>query len=150
MDEYDRWKTTDPADEPADDGWPDPADFHRGELALDADDPHTSSRGSTVSKLNPPAFPRPAFYPDDPADHMEPGERMEWSHGAQAGMELRDYFAAHALGGYLAIHCTEGEDYPAPKTVAAACYGYADALLAERNKPPVLKATTPPADEPAD
>lgn len=49
-----------------------------------------------------------------------------------AGMSLRDYFAAAALGGFLAdpdVNCT-------PRDAAAAAYRYADALLAARKTPP--------------
>ncbi len=47
------------------------------------------------------------------------------------GMTLRDYFAAKALNGWLASEdrITLTED-----AVADVCYGYADAMIRERNK----------------
>lgn len=48
-----------------------------------------------------------------------------------AGIDLRDYFAAHALSGYCAVE--EGWDQPADE-VARAAYTIADAMLAERSK----------------
>lgn len=46
-------------------------------------------------------------------------------------MTLRDYFAAKALNGWLASEdrITLTED-----AVADVCYGYADAMIRERNK----------------
>jgi hypothetical protein len=76
-----------------------------------------------------PAFPSdPAFYGDK----------------AGPGMSLRDYFAAAALQGWLAGPCdghTMDEYADEPEAfaehqaeVARACYAYADAMLAERDK----------------
>lgn len=60
------------------------------------------------------------------------------------GMSLRDYFAAAALQGLLAT----GDIIPGGKTIgedmASAAYGYADALLVERDRtdftPPDVRA----------
>ena len=46
-----------------------------------------------------PAFPRPGYYPDDPADRLEPAERQDHSNSPQTGLSLRDYFAGQALAG---------------------------------------------------
>ena len=50
---------------------------------------------------------------------------------AESGMTLRDYFAAKALTGIL----SGGERMPTPPIAARLAYEYADAVLAERNKP---------------
>jgi hypothetical protein len=52
----------------------------------------------------------------------------------QTGMDLRDYFAANALQGYLAAHA--GEDTPIPLAVNAAksCYIFADAMMKAREE----------------
>lgn len=79
------------------------------------------------------AFPRPAFYPDDPADHMEPGERMSWSHGEQDGMTLRDWFAGKALVGFLSFEGSATQQAE-PEYAAEWAYRCADAMLAQRNR----------------
>ena len=53
---------------------------------------------------------------------------------ARGGMSLRDYFAAQALAAYLAGRNLDQRDTNKENT-AAACYGYADAMIDERNKP---------------
>ena len=52
------------------------------------------------------------------------------------GMTLRDYFAAQALNGYLAgRNCDrDAASRFCVDPVAAACYAYADAMLAAREK----------------
>lgn len=53
------------------------------------------------------------------------------------GMTLRDYFAGQALAGWMVD--TGGADLSQPNVHAAAatnCYGFADAMLAERAKEP--------------
>lgn len=98
-----------------------------------------------MSHLNPPAFPRSAFYPDDPADHLEPGERLAWSHSPQAGMTLLDWFAGQALGGYLAAHSADGQALPGDSAAAKCCYEYAAAMLAERARLAARVQTPAPA-----
>jgi hypothetical protein len=69
-----------------------------------------------------PAFPQQL--PDAALERGTPG-----MYGA-AGMTLRDYFAATALQGQLA--CMVNQD---PETRAKEAYRFADAMIAERNKP---------------
>lgn len=55
-----------------------------------------------------------------------------------AGMTLRDYFAGQALQGELAYYNpNEGDAHTNanPRSVADACYAYADAMLVAREKP---------------
>lgn len=58
--------------------------------------------------------------------------------GAQAGMSLRDYFAAKAMQGMLSgrgqIANEKGVLLKLPSEFAAEAYAIADAMLAERNK----------------
>ena len=49
-----------------------------------------------------------------------------------SGMSLRDYFAASALQGLMANNRLEAKG--AEKNIPEICYGFADAMLAERNK----------------
>jgi hypothetical protein len=60
---------------------------------------------------NPPAFPRPGYYPptsrDDDIEHLR--EMLPTVTEPQDGLTLRDYFAAVALQGILA---GAGEDQP--------------------------------------
>lgn len=67
-----------------------------------------------------------------------PGERVVYRAGYAtketepvAGMTLRDYVAAKALGGILADPASSTTSV---ERVAAASYEYADAMLAERSK----------------
>jgi len=47
---------------------------------------------------------------------------------------LRDWFAGHALAGYLAMHADpEIDELPPGGRVARRCYDLADAMLAERD-----------------
>ena len=46
--------------------------------------------------------------------------------------DLRDRFAAHALAGYLAAFSGPDVSMPDPVSAAVAAYGYAEAMLAER------------------
>ncbi len=49
------------------------------------------------------------------------------------GMTLRDYFAGQALGGQLAFSPSDPfKKYHQPEEVAAACYRFADAMIAAR------------------
>ncbi|WP_028752718.1 hypothetical protein [Rhizobium leucaenae] len=51
------------------------------------------------------------------------------------GMSLRDYFAGQALSGQLSFSPHDSFDkYHQPDEVAAACYRFADAMLAARKK----------------
>jgi hypothetical protein len=63
--------------------------------------------------------------------------------GYTDGMTLRDYFAAHALAGYLAAHAADGQAFPMDLDAARHCYGYADAMLRERQR---VRPTVAPAD----
>ena len=73
-------------------------------------------------------------------DKQQPGETL--THVPQ--MTLRDWFASQALQGWLSGPCQGDElddvvDEPRvfvehQSAVAKACYGYADAMLAERAK----------------
>ena len=52
---------------------------------------------------------------------------------SQPGMTLRDYFAGQALAGQLAFSPSDPfKKYHQPEDVAAACYRFADAMIAER------------------
>lgn len=74
-----------------------------------------------------PAFP-------DQGQRINPDGR--WAQDYSPGMSLRDYFAGQALAGILgngfarAQFARVGMDSPAG--VAAACYAFADAMLAHR------------------
>jgi hypothetical protein len=76
-----------------------------------------------------PAFSRPGSNWQD--------DGYEYSFGSTYGMSLRDYFAGQALMGFIA------NPLPGPTTTfeevvkvgAQLAYGYADAMLAEREKP---------------
>lgn len=50
------------------------------------------------------------------------------------GMSLRDYFAAHALAGYVAAHADPNVTIPGRVDAAQAAYEFADAMLAERGR----------------
>lgn len=71
-------------------------------------------------KTGGPAFPRPA------------GDYSGTKHGngAQSGMSLRDYFAAHALAG-LCANERWNATYQVEK-VASSAYAMADAMLRNR------------------
>ena len=47
------------------------------------------------------------------------------------GMMLRDWFAGHAMAGYLAAHSGDAR-LPSAKTAAKEAYEYADAMIAAR------------------
>lgn len=75
-----------------------------------------------------PAFPRP-FSKDE--THIQ-------AHPSQEGMELRDYFAAQAIVlfslGDKEIKRLENGERLDHRSVAACCYGLADAMMEERLK----------------
>jgi hypothetical protein len=77
---------------------------------------------------NPPAFPRPIASVSE-EQVIRDGITSE----AQEGMELRDYFAAHALTGLLAFSPCECRQSP-PETAAKEAYEMADAMLAARER----------------
>jgi len=56
---------------------------------------------------------------------MEPDVKVPYN----GGMTLRDYFAAAALTGILAVASSDRQ-----AAIAAECYDLADAMLAERQK----------------
>ena len=53
----------------------------------------------------------------------------DYSHGGEAGMTLRDYFAAKAMQGLLSTGTTNDAD-----TIAEWSYIYADAMLEAREE----------------
>ena len=64
------------------------------------------------------------------------GEGYNSSHYTQKGMTLRDYFAGQALIGIVASgsfrDLTDSGDDSPHETIASYAYGYADAMLSER------------------
>lgn len=54
--------------------------------------------------------------------------------GNSPGLSIRDWFAGQALVGYLAAH-TGDQRFPEKAWVVEKCYGFADAMLAERDRP---------------
>ena len=74
-----------------------------------------------------PAFPNTHVFPSYDGDSILPG----WK--ATGGMTLRDYFAAKAM---QVIMPTFIVNHPqTPEIVAKLSYGYADAMIKEREKP---------------
>ena len=67
----------------------------------------------------------PRAFPGGLAEGMEPDVKMPYN----GGMTLRDYFAAAALTGILAVASSDRQ-----AAIAAECYDLADAMLAERQK----------------
>lgn len=61
----------------------------------------------------------------------EPAFPVAHTYLVQSGMTLRDYFAAQALQGILAVHASPDTD---KWLVAADCYQYADMLLKARSR----------------
>lgn len=59
-----------------------------------------------------------------------PNPRWEGWGSPQEGMTLRDYFAAKAMQGFAAAAL----ELPTIQDMAACAYGWADAMLQERNK----------------
>ncbi len=71
-----------------------------------------------------PAFPIPVV-----SQNQATGETSIWQ--TEGGMTLRDYFAGQALIGMVSrAYRADGES----GIVAASCYKFADAMLAERSK----------------
>ena len=78
---------------------------------------------STPINQGGPAFPRPESRGTSGAITL---------HG-QNGMTLRDYFAGQALAGAVGFSPSDPfRRYHQPEDVAAACYRFADAMLAAR------------------
>ena len=73
-----------------------------------------------------PAFPRP--FSDTGERH---GQRYE---AAQAGLSLRDYFAAAALPAVIAARVANQVEDLVQDSIAEECYELADALLAARER----------------
>ena len=71
-----------------------------------------------------PAFPLSA--------HPEHGYGPSAS--VNSGMTLRDWFAGAALGEWVKAHIDGSVDDLCKRQIAVECYGYADAMLAEREK----------------
>jgi hypothetical protein len=62
-----------------------------------------------------------------------PYGQKNFTERSSEGMTLRDYFAGQALIGQLAFSPPDPfKKYRQPKEVAAACYRFADAMLAAR------------------
>jgi hypothetical protein len=75
-----------------------------------------------TSRFDQPAFPVPSYVNSDGETHD-----VEFK-----GMTLRDYFAAHAMQGMMAMPLPDMED-DAPKFLAKTAYGIADAMLKARD-----------------
>lgn len=76
------------------------------------------------------AFPRPHSWDESPVSGIHEGDRPA-PHAEQAGMTLRDYFAAAAMQGAIASTYGQGRDVA---EYAESAYAIADAMLAERVK----------------
>lgn len=89
--------------------------------------PAPQEKGQEMSATNDggPAFPRPCGEYDDAS--LSGGAY----NNSQSGMSLRDWFAGQALAGLAACPNLKRTDNA---SVVAACYGVADAMLAERAK----------------
>lgn len=83
---------------------------------------------SEQSKDGGPAFPRTGGEVPGP-------NAPEWV-TPQAGMSLRDWFAAQALIGICQAEMGETEFVVEPSTLANAAYKMADAMLRARSTPP--------------
>lgn len=78
-----------------------------------------------------PAFPTKYTCADLPANAtLEDRRDTEY----QTGMSLRDYFAAAALQGILAMHADPEVSPPSDEKAARLAYAQADAMLREREK----------------
>ena len=53
---------------------------------------------------------------------------------SRPGINIRDYFAAAALTGWIAMHADSNTRAPEEKVAAQAAYEFADAMIKERNK----------------
>jgi len=67
-------------------------------------------------------------FPHDEIQEVFENKLRVWS--PSSGMTLRDYFAAKALQGIIALQDGAGNQ----NDTARYCYEYADAMLTERNK----------------
>ena len=86
----------------------------------------------STSKDGGPAFQHCKF-----VTHAEIGDGRKAArfHYLQAGMSLRDQFAGQAFGGWAAGRNSCGAWHESNRDdVAEACYQYADALIAAREK----------------
>jgi hypothetical protein len=82
----------------------------------------------TLPAVTMPYGEQPAFPCDTPVEKYASGERKRDA----AGLTVRDYFAAQAVAGFLAM-CADPEcSRPKPDDVATYCYRVADAMLAAR------------------
>lgn len=82
-------------------------------------------------KNNNPAFPRQGYYPDDPNERMESGERMSLFTEPQEGMSKRFYAACFAMQGLLSKYTLkEPSDQD---TLIRMSYELADELLKQEN-----------------
>lgn len=83
-----------------------------------------------------PAFAAAGVYVDDNMSARE-------IEASQAGMSLRDFFAAHALAGILShselmtacVYAGERDGRPPRDVVTEAAYRYADSMIAARVNP---------------
>jgi hypothetical protein len=63
------------------------------------------------------------------------GPAFPRQHDWSDGMTLRDYFAAKALQGWLAMYANDTlERTPPPESAATIAYAYADAMLKAREQ----------------
>ena len=76
------------------------------------------------------AFPNRGYYPDDPNNHLESGERSALETLPQEGMDLRDYFAAKAM--QTMVESWAGRDSKHALRVAEEAYKFADAMMKAR------------------
>jgi hypothetical protein len=69
------------------------------------------------------------------AQRLWDNDAQSWAVHSVGGMTLRDYFAGQALAGQLAFSpSVPFKKYHQPEEVAAACYRFADAMLAARKE----------------
>lgn len=79
-----------------------------------------------------PAFPVTGFAGVTTAD----GQKWkQYPEDPAPGMTLRDWFAGKALQGWAAGRNTDAMTSSKPDDVARQCYGYADAMLKQRDQP---------------
>jgi exopolyphosphatase/pppGpp-phosphohydrolase len=69
-----------------------------------------------------------------PAFPYEHGHSPDAANVRECGMTLRDYFAAKAAAGFIAMCADPGVHEPKPEAVAEFAYRVADAMLAARKK----------------
>lgn len=78
-----------------------------------------------------PAFPNAQVIMEEASDVERPVIITRQSNG---GISIRDYFAAHAMTGILAMHADSCAESPNMAVVVRESYEYADAMLVERTE----------------